>query len=68
MRIPKIPKRLGPARQFKQQKRNELKKTKKALEKVRLGCAYTPFVHEIVFASRHIEQAIKDSSVNNWGR
>jgi hypothetical protein len=74
----------GTHRQFKQQKRAELRAVKKALRAVAHGCALTPirrlevdrgmagaFMPGYVYMSdvqNIVDQWIKQCSVKNWGR
>lgn len=63
-----FPKRLGPARQWRQKKRKELREALKALKVCRFGCAYTPQTGEVQRAINEIGKAIELCNVKNWGR
>lgn len=63
-----IPAGLGPARAFKQRKRAELQRARRALVDVRFACVYMPAYVEICKASDFIDAAIEQCSQKNWGR
>lgn len=60
----------GSLREWKQQKRQEVKAldNSKELADLLCGCAYTPAYDEIYRARELIRVARKKLSVRNWGR
>lgn len=57
----------GSTRKFKSDKRRDLKRAINAVGNLRLGCAYTPALKEIVEVFTLLEKARKKLSVKNWG-
>lgn len=56
------------ARSFKAKKRADAKAALKALQELRLGCAYMPTQGKIIDAIELIEESIDLMSAKNWGR
>ena len=55
-------------RDFRSQKRYEVRIALKAIDDLRLGCAYTPAYEQIVEANKHLELAKALLSVERWKR
>jgi len=68
MNILERPRRLGPSRPFKRNRRRGLKKAAAGMKEARFGCAYTPAWKEIHQAYDLLEIAREKCSVKNWGR
>ena len=56
------------ARDFRAQKRKHARDALKALDALRLGCAYTPAQEHIDAASKHLEAAKALMEVKRWKR
>lgn len=56
------------SREWKEQKRAELREAFKALDDVYLGCAYTPAYHHLKQARDLLESAKDTMSQREWGR
>lgn len=55
-------------RQWKMLKRREIKHVIKALDRYRLGCAYTPGYEEVHTIDEALTRIVNAQSVKNWGR
>lgn len=56
------------ARDFRKQKRAQVRAAIKSIEELRLGCAFTPAQIQIAEAQKHLELAQELMSVKRWKR
>lgn len=56
------------ARDFRKKKRGDVRRALKALDELRLGCAFTPAQSQIEEAEKHLELAKELMSVKRWKR
>lgn len=57
------------ARGFKSQKRQQLRQLKKALNDLRIGCAFFPCAMDPVDAiAERVQYLERELSIKNWGR
>lgn len=61
-------KKYGTARNYKKEKRRQLREVKRALNSFRFGMAYCPAYKEVERAIDEIDAALEKVSVQNWGR
>lgn len=59
---------LSTQRQFKQRKRQELKKLIEAFEEYRLGCAFCPYDGDAQSIDFYLKRMKQTHSVKEWGR
>ena len=55
-------------RQWRIQKRQELRAMKKAFTEMRFGCAYTPIYQDYLDISKILNKMEKGLSIKEWGR
>ncbi len=56
------------ARDFRAKKRTELRKVIKALDDLRLGCAFTPAYQNILSIDRLLSDSKELMNQKNWGK
>lgn len=65
---PKYSEKYENARDFRANKRREVREALLAVNELRFGCVYTPAHEHIISAAKHLEAAKSLMSIERWKR